>query len=608
MGEVIQLLPDNIANQIAAGEVIQRPASVVKELIENSVDANAKNITLNIKNAGKTLIQIIDDGEGMSEGDARMCFERHATSKLKSADDLFKLSTKGFRGEALASIAAIAHVSMETKHKDDNIGTKVEIAGSKVEKQEPIARTTGTSISIKNLFFNVPARRNFLKSDSVETKHIIEEFVRVALAHPELGFKLVHNENIVHDIKATNLRQRIVNIHGANFNDKLVPVSEETDLVKVEGFVGKPEFARKTRGEQYFFVNHRFFKDSYLHHAVKSAFDNLLQERAFPSYFLFLTVPKNAIDVNIHPTKTEIKFEEDRAIYGILRSSIKLALGTHNIAPTMDFERETSFDVPEHNPSDPIKPPEVKVNPNYNPFKTDSKNSSGDGFTRSPSSGMQPNKSDWENFYNVEEEDETQNEELEFNNDNTSFAKKILFHKKYVMAQTKTGILTIHLRRAQERIIYDELMEKFIQTPIGSAQIMFPIEYEMKEEEKLEWENNKSSLERLGFTWEWKSVTSNKTLVLSGIPEYIDPSEVPSCIEEIIEKLAYSDIDKGELAHNLILSIAKGSSRATVQNVSEQEIEQFIDSLFGREEHTYTADGKKIIDNIALEELNKRFK
>jgi DNA mismatch repair protein MutL len=603
MSGIIQLLPDNIANQIAAGEVIQRPASVVKELVENSVDAASTEITLNIKDAGKTLIQIVDNGQGMNDDDALMSFERHATSKLKTADDLFDLHTKGFRGEALASIAAIAHVVLETKQEDASIGTRIEIAGSKVDLQEPIARGKGTTISVKNLFFNVPARRNFLKTDNVETKHIIEEFLRVALAHPEIAFKLTHNNNIIHDLQVAGLRKRIVDVQGVQFNDKLVPVQEETDLVKITGFVGKPEFARKTRGEQYFFVNNRYFKDSYLHHAVNAAFEGMLQPKTFPSYFLFLEVPTKSIDINIHPTKTEIKFEEDRAIYGILRSAIKLALGAHNIAPTLDFEQETSFDVP-LNLNRTIRTPEIKVNPAYNPFKTE--NSSNQ---RKPS-GIQPNRSDWEDFYNVSQDEEEVNtassSELIEDTDQ-QFSRKIIFHRRFLMAQTKSGILTIYIQRGRERLYYDELMETFMQSPVSSQQLMFPIEYKMKETERLEWENNKSSIERLGFSWDWQGADKNtKTLILDGVPSYLPIEKAAACIEQIIEKIAYSDIDKGEIAHHLILSVAQSSAKGA-DTLKEEEADHFIERLFSCEDHMFSPSGKKIMDTITMDEINKKF-
>ena len=346
MADFIQLLPDHVANQIAAGEVVQRPASVVKELLENAIDADATEIILVLKDSGKTLVQVTDNGKGMSTTDARLCFERHATSKIKSAEDLFNLHTKGFRGEALASIAAIAHVELKTKMEGEDVGTRILIEGSEVMAQEVAVLPKGTTIAVKNLFYNIPARRNFLKSNPVETRHIIDEFHRVALAHPKVNFRMVHNGNDVFHLSESNLRQRIVSIFGGKTNEKLVPVSEETDIVKVHGFVLKPEYAKKSRGEQFFFVNDRFIKSPYLHHAVLSAFDGLVKSDHYPGYFLFLAVAPHAIDINIHPTKTEVKFEEEHAIYAMLLATVKHSLGQFSIAPVLDFERDASFETP----------------------------------------------------------------------------------------------------------------------------------------------------------------------------------------------------------------------------------------------------------------------
>lgn len=610
MSEVIRLLPDNIANQIAAGEVIQRPASVVKELIENAVDAGATNIELHIKDAGRTLIQVIDDGKGMTEMDARMSFERHATSKLRHADDLFNLSTKGFRGEALASIAAIAHITLETKHETREIGTKVTIAASKIEAQEPIARQTGTSISVKNLFFNVPARRNFLKSDSIESKHILEEFYRVALTHPEVGFKITHNGNTLHDLGSAILRKRIIDLFGGNINEKLVPIEEDTDLVQIRGFVAKPEFARKTRGEQYFFVNNRFFKDSYFHHAVSAAFDNLIPAKTYPSYFIYLAVPKDSIDVNIHPTKTEIKFEEDRNIYSILRSTVKLALGKYNIAPTIDFEVETQFDVQPLQSHESIRIPQIEVDPTYNPFEEERKQLSQKSFSSSGSGTMkrdglkplQPNRSDWENFYEIAREEEDSSSEIEYEQEQQSLKQSMVLHGKYILAQVKSGLMMIHIKRAKERILYDQLMEQFIVSPISSQQLMFPIEQKMLSTEKLEWENNAASLLRLGFEWDW----NKETIVLSGIPAQLNADNLQECLEKIIHKISHENIDKGELAHELIVSltaVASGNNQA----LSREEQENLVNELFSSAEHQFGPTGKRIIQTVEIEELNKRF-
>ena len=370
MSDLIRLLPDHIANQIAAGEVVQRPASVIKELIENSIDAGASKIEVFVKDAGRTLIQIVDNGKGMSPLDARMCFERHATSKIQHADDLFALTTKGFRGEALASVAAIAHVTLRTRRETDELGLELCIEGSTITKQEPVQCAVGASFEVRNLFYNVPARRNFLKSDNVELKHVLDEFERVALAHSELSFRLVHNDQEIYHLLPGPMRKRIVDVFGKQYNDKLVPVTESTDIVRIEGFVGKPEAAKKSRGEQFFFVNNRFFRDTYFNHAVNSAFEQLLPGKVFPSYFLFLEIDPKQIDVNVHPTKTEIKFEEDKAIYSILKSAIRLGLGKFNISPTLDFDRESEFDLPLSFLGTPAVEPTIRVDKTYNPFRS----------------------------------------------------------------------------------------------------------------------------------------------------------------------------------------------------------------------------------------------
>lgn len=607
MSEVIHLLPDNIANQIAAGEVIQRPASVVKELIENAVDSGAQNIELHIKDAGKTAIQIIDDGKGMSEMDAQMSFERHATSKISNADDLFTLRTKGFRGEALASIAAIAHVEMDTVEKGEQVGTKIEIAGSKITTQEPSTRARGTSVSVKNLFFNVPARRNFLKSDNVETKHIVEEFNRIALTHPEIGFSFSHNGNTIHQLEGAGLRKRIVDLMGRNFNNKLVPIEEETDIVKLTGFIVKPEFSRKTRGEQYFFVNNRYFKDNYLNHAVVNGYDNLIAPKHYPSYFIYLEVPSSTLDVNVHPTKTEVKFEDSRNIYSILRSTVKLALGKYNIAPSLDFERESQFDLTTEQENSPIRQPQVQVDPDFNPFKSTSSggsSKSGGGMSSTPSKSMRPNKEEWEDFYEIAEETKTEvtssDTEIGFEEPLKSSSKKIQLHQNLLLIQVKSGALLVHINRANERILYDELMERFMLSPIAAQQLMFPYEYNLQSTQKLEWENNASTLQRLGFAWDWQ----NNTLVLSSIPSMLEVESVTLCLDSIIEKITHEEIDKGELVHELILSLSAAATHRKSRSLSKEEMNYLIDRLFQSEQHQYSPSGKKILNTISIEELN----
>ena len=375
MSDIIQLLPDHVANQIAAGEVVQRPASAVKELLENAVDAGSTKIDLIIKDAGKTLIQVVDNGCGMTETDARMSFERHATSKIKNADDLFAIKTKGFRGEALASMAAIAHVELKTKIVDIDLGSQIIIEGSEIISQEPVSCNNGTSLSIKNLFYNVPARRNFLKSNGVETRHIIDEFERVALTHPDIHFTMNHNGNEVFNLASSGLRQRVVNVLGKKYNDRLVPIEEYTNILNVTGYIVKPEFSKRTRGEQFFFVNNRFIKSTYLNHSVTSAFRELIAKDQFPSYFIYLEVEPNTIDINIHPTKTEIKFEDEKSIYAIIHSAVKNSLGKYNIAPSLDFTQETSFNVPPLKEGQTIVQPVIKVNPGFNPFETNKESS-----------------------------------------------------------------------------------------------------------------------------------------------------------------------------------------------------------------------------------------
>ena len=372
MPYIISILHDHVANQNAAGEVVQRPASVVKELLENAVDAGATSIKLIVKDGGKTLIQVIDNGKGMTTIDARLCFERHATSKIKKAEDLFSITTKGFRGEALASIAAISQVRLRTKTKSAEVGTEISIEGSEVKDQQAVATETGCSMAVRNLFYNIPARRNFLKSNNVEQRHIIDEFQRVALVHHQIRFELFSNDAVLFQLESGNLRQRIVQVFGKNTNEKLVPVQESTDILQLNGFIYKPEFSKKSRQHQLFFVNDRFIKSAYLHHAVLAAFEGLLSPNMQPGYMLYLTVPTETIDVNIHPTKTEVKFEDDHALYAIIRSALKHRLGQFNVSPVLDFERNQSFDVPlESKP--PTQSPSIQVDRNFNPFSDDQK-------------------------------------------------------------------------------------------------------------------------------------------------------------------------------------------------------------------------------------------
>ncbi len=610
MSEVIRLLPDHIANQIAAGEVIQRPASVVKELVENAIDAGSTQVDVYIKDAGKTLIQVLDNGSGMSEMDARMAFERHATSKLNRAEDLFALQTKGFRGEALASIAAIAHVELKTRMENEEWGTSVVIEGSKITDQSPVTCKTGSSFEVKNLFFNVPARRNFLKSDAVEFKHIEDEFLRIALAHPEIQLTLHHNGTRCYHLEEANLRKRIVDIFGRSYNDKLVPVDETTGIVRITGFVGKPEFAKKSRGEQYMFVNDRFFRESYYNHAVTQAFDSLLVSKTYPSYFLYFYVDPAAIDVNVHPTKTEIKFEDDKEIYAILRSSVKQGLGKFNIAPVLDFEQETSFNLPWEMRSQPAVEPTIKVNPEYNPFRTTSApSSSGSGKSSGASPAMNnagfgsiaPKKEDWEGFYEIEEIKETKQPALELES-NWETRKHFISQGPFLLCPVKSGILVIHSKRAKERVIYDEIMQTFLFQPVASQQMLFPLELEVSEAEKMIWEENRKTLERLGFSWN----ISDAGINIEGAPAHLKEEGIQESVSNIHRNLSFSQIDKGEIAHAIVSSIASAASKQNSQ-WNDESANQLLEQLFQCTDHQYSPRGKVILNTISSEEILQKF-
>jgi len=606
---IIQLLPEHIANQIAAGEVIQRPASVVKELMENSIDAGAQFVQLHVKDAGKTLIQVVDDGDGMTPEDAVKCFQRHATSKLKSADDLFRLQTKGFRGEALASIASIAHVSMRTKKEDSDTGTLIEVEGNTIKTNEQIVCSKGTVFEVKNLFYNVPARRNFLKSESIEFGHIRDEFERVALAHPDIKFSLHHNGQETYQLQAGVLRMRVASIFGRNSNERLVPIEEQTNIVSIKGFLGKPDAAKKTRGEQFFFVNNRFFKDSYFHHAITKAFDGMISDKHYPSYCIYLDVDPAKIDVNIHPTKTEIKFEEDRFIYSILLSSVRQALGKYNIFPTLDFETETSFDVPSSfRKTDPVEP-QIMVDPSFNPFQTQkSSGGTGNGFSKAlKNEGFgqaMPSTTDWEQFYKIEEETSGQGmistQTIGFQEENE--VGNFLIHDRYVFSPTKSGLLVIDVKRAKWRILYTELIGRFIHQALDSQQMLFPIEKELSKIEMDLWLSHEKLLKQLGFQCEYQ----HETLFIHGVPTVISENSIDSCVDSLLSDLQDRDIDQGDVAHHLVRRLTQNASKDAVIRHPE-EAQKLIEALFQCEEHTLAPNGKKIMHTLLLTDITSNF-
>jgi len=626
MADIIQLLPDHVANQIAAGEVVQRPASVVKELLENAIDAEATHIQLLIKDAGKTLIQVSDDGKGMSETDARLCFERHATSKIKMAEDLFQLKTKGFRGEALASIAAIAHVDLKSKQEEQEVGTEIKINGTKVESQEPCVTQKGTVVSVKNLFFNIPARRNFLKSNAVETRHIIDEFQRVALAHPQIAFSLHHNGSEIFQLPSTNHRQRIVNIFGAKTNEKLVPVEEETEILNVQGFVGKPEFAKRTKGEQFFFVNDRFIKSPYLNHAVTAAFEGLLKEKTYPSYFLYLNIDPKRIDINIHPTKTEIKFDDEHALYAILRSAIKHSLGQFNVAPVLDFERDANLDTPYSYKEKQAEHPIVEVDRNFNPFESEMKfssSSSTSAKTSSSKSNFQPsfskkNEGSWEALYtefdsskpeadfsNVEFESEEVTGSLFEDERKSESGNTFQLQKKYIISSLKSGLLVIDQHRAHTRILYEDLLKSITVKAAISQQLLFPLILQYSKQETAMLRELKDSLEQTGFVF---ARIENHEVEIKGIPNLISESEVSILLDQLLSDFENEIPESGFKQTDLLAkSLAKSMAIKTGAVLDTVEQIAIVNGLFACKEPDVTPSNRKVFVTLAVDELEKKF-
>ncbi len=629
MQGIINILPDHIANQIAAGEVVQRPASVVKELIENAIDAGATRVQVNIKDAGKTLIQVIDDGKGMSVEDATSCFLRHATSKIAGVDDLFHLTTKGFRGEALASIAAVAQVTMTTKRKEDQVGTRIQIEGSSIVEKEECVADNGTNFEIRNLFFNIPARRNFLKSNDIEFRHIREDFERVALAHPSVRMTLIHNGQEIYHLQAAVLRKRIVDVIGDRQNERLVPIEEDTSIVSIRGYVVKPEYAKKSRGEQFLFVNDRFFKDTYFNNAITRAFDGMLQPKAFPGYFLYFTIDPSKIDVNVHPTKTEIKFEEDKSIYAILISSIRQALGKYNIAPTLDFEREASFDLPHDMRHKEIVEPTIQVNPNYNPFANDNtsslprtntytafgNNSSGgvknySNAIQQAGFGKEADQADWNDFYEIEEE-ETNKEQLLIPHEEEEkiLAAEQMHVDNYVLKDgflfvpNKQGLMIVHTSRAQERILYDEMIHRFIMQPIAAQTLLFPVEKELSKAEEECWNANYSLISRLGF----EGSSLQNVLSINAIPNSLEIENLNACIDDLLGNLLDDSLEKGDLAHAIISSISKNASKRLNLLPNKESVEHLINALFLCPEHVYSPQGKLILQNLPINDIQNLF-
>jgi DNA mismatch repair protein MutL len=606
MINVIKLLPDHVANQIAAGEVVQRPSSVVKELLENSIDANSTDVKLYIKNSGKTLIQVVDNGKGMSFKDARMCFERHATSKISSAKDLFSLNTKGFRGEALSSIAAISHVELKTKTKLDKLGSLIKIEGSEIKLEDSISVSNGTSLAVKNLFFNIPARRNFLKSDAVELRHIIDEFHRVVLAHPKINFSMFHNGNDIFDLRSENFRQRIIHVFGSRMNEKLVPVDENTELLKISGFVGKPEFAKKSRGEQFFFVNQRFIKSSYLNHAVVSAFDGLLAPKKIPSYFLNLSVDPNSIDINIHPTKTEIKFDDEPTLYALLRAAVKHSLGQFNISPVLDFERNSSFDTPYSSNINSFITPKIEVDPEFNPFdKNESYNFSStnsDDFyigINSKSNNKLESLSEIEFESNSIQSSIFDNDEIK--NSNNTF--QIL--NKYILCKIKSGLMVVDQNRAHQRVLYEGFLKQFTLEKPTSQNLLFPLSLNLTSDELKIIKDIEIQLKQTGFSI---SEYNKDGLFLNSIPVGVKESNVHSIFEELISDIK-SEVPNINFSYSDLMAklIAKSLATQNGKKLTTVEQEFIVNSLFACKEPNLSPSNKRIFITIEISDLDSKF-
>lgn len=611
MPDIIHLLPDSVANQIAAGEVVQRPASAVKELMENALDAGGSKIKLIVKDAGKTLIQVIDNGCGMSETDARMSFERHATSKIQKADDLFAIRTMGFRGEALASIAAIAQVELKTRRIGDDVGVQIDIEGSEIKRQETVSCAEGTSISVKNLFFNIPARRNFLKTDSVELRHIIDEFHRVSIPNPEIAFSFHHNNTEIFHLEAGSMKQRLMGLFGSSYNSRLVPVEENTGIVKIKGFVIKPDFAKKTRGEQFFFLNKRFIKNSYLHHAVQSAFEQLLPTDSFASYFLMLDVDPKSIDINIHPTKTEVKFEDEKAIYAFLRSAVKKSLGQFNISPSLDFDQEAHLYNMPLKPVDGIyKQPTIKVDENYNPFKTEKKETAERELS---------NKANWEKLYSrhvdnqlefeIKKEEETQQTiNTDWDNDLHESNKKSTYqlHNKYILTHIKTGFMVIDQQGAHERILYERILEGFEKHKSATQQELFPKTIELNTPDFELVKELQSEIQSMGFDI---SEFGKNTFVIHGVPADTSDYDSVKLLEGLLENYKQNLLElKSDKRENLARSMARNTAIKSGRALTQEEMQNIIDELFACKMPYSTPSGKPTITTFSSDDLDKRFK
>ena len=618
MPDIIRMLPESVANQIAAGEVVQRPASAVKELLENTIDAGATEVRLIIKDAGKTLIQVTDNGCGMSERDARMCFERHATSKIQTAHDLFSIRTLGFRGEALASIASVAQVELKTKKTGDEIGTQLIIEGSEVKSHSPVNTSTGTSIQVKNLFFNVPARRNFLKSNTSELKYILEEFYRVALVHPDVSFTMFNQDKVMFQLHSANLRQRIVSLFGMNYNQRLIPVEQQTTMVNISGFIGKPEFAKKTRGEQYFFANGRFIRNPYLHHAVEAAFQELIPRDSYASYFLYLELDPGNIDVNIHPTKTEINFTDSKSIYAILQAAVRQALGKFNLTTVIDFEQEQSMDIPPMKPGQEIHQPQIRVNPEYNPFekKTEFQPSlrfenpgklAGSSFEREKfthSSSQEANipAAPLADLIDKLSEGSAPDLGLEFGSTSHELFQVA---NSFIVTETPKGLLIIDQQAAHERILYEELLDSG-STENALRSKIIPETMSFSPDDAILLKDLLDDFKTLGFEI---SEFGNNDFVLQSVPHDLGHTDFHGAVEQALETIKTELPGKNAAKSQMIAkALARSTAVSRGKILKKEEMEDLHSKLFRCRIPEHSPYGKPVFFVLSFEELNKKFK
>jgi DNA mismatch repair protein MutL len=613
MAECIELLPEHVANQIAAGEVVQRPASVVKELLENAIDAGAGQIQLIVKEGGKTLIQVVDDGVGIDPEDVRKSIQRHATSKIRKAEDLFHLHTKGFRGEALASIAAIAQMEMVTRVQENPLGTRLHVAGGKDIMVEEAVTPVGTSISVKNLFYNIPARRNFLKSSKVEFRHVLEEFQRVALGHPDISFQLFHNDSELFQVPVSNLRKRIVHLFGSRMKSRLVPVSEDTQVVEISGFIIKPEFAKKSRGEQYFFVNDRFIKSPYLHHAVLNAYEGLLKQDTLPGYFIFLKVPPESIDINIHPTKTEIKFVDEQTLYAILRSAIKHSLGQFNIRPVLDFESDQNLETPYDYKDRDAAVPRVSVDRTFNPFREDAgRGNTAQAFKKASAKGWEAMYEGLQEVGGGVREDRTWSVESSadgehlFETDTLEDLTEVLsfqIDRKYILTRVRSGLLLIDQNRAHQRVLYEQFLQSLSVSNPSSQALLFPVELEFSPGAMQMLRDMQDALRAIGF----ECHLAESSIEIHSLPALIPAAKVPQVFDELLSQwqrhegeVQYSEGDRLARLLSRSLAIRPGS----ILDASSRQ--GLINDLFACKEPALSPFNKKIHITLPVEELEKK--